>query len=47
MTEWKRMNLPLKQAVDIRNKLINIDESYNTEDGQIHWLEDNKYEIHL
>ena len=47
MTVWQYMILPLKQAVDIRNKLKNIQESYNTEDGQIRWLEDNDYQIHL
>ncbi|MBT3729036.1 hypothetical protein HOF65_03900 [bacterium] len=32
MYMWFKMDLPLKNAITIRNKLENIDESYNTED---------------
>ncbi|MBP7007242.1 hypothetical protein KBB05_00505 [Patescibacteria group bacterium] len=47
MTQWGYMNMPLKQAIEIRGKLSTIDKKYNTEDGQMHWLQDNKYNIHL
>jgi len=47
MYMWFKMDLPLKNAITIRNKLENIDESYNTEDWQIRWLEDNNIDMHL
>jgi len=47
MDNWRYMNLPLKVAKDVRKKLQSIDGSYNTEDGQIRWLQDNDYNIHL
>ncbi len=43
MYNWQKMNIPLQNAIEIRKKLINIDTSYNTEDGQIRWLTDNGY----
>jgi len=47
MDQWQRMNLPLKVAKDVRRKLQSMDNSYNTEDGQIRWLLDNEFDIHL
>jgi len=47
MNKWKKMNLPLETAKDIRIKIRSIDKTYNTEDGQIRWMEDNEFEINL
>ena len=47
MKQWKKMDMSLKQAVAIREKLSTIDHTYNTEDGQIRWLLDNTIDVHL
>ena len=47
MTMWQKINVPLKIAIEVREKLKTITDWYNTEDGQIRWLVDNKYNIHL
>jgi predicted PP-loop superfamily ATPase len=47
MTNWKIMKLPLKEALLIREKLQTITDDYNTEDGQIRWLQDNNLDINL
>jgi len=44
MTKWEKINKPRKTAIEIRKKLESISDSYNTEDGQIRWLQDNDYE---
>jgi len=41
MSSWTFMNMPLKKSMILIKKLEKIDESYNTEDGQIRWLQDN------
>jgi hypothetical protein len=42
MNNWNKMNLPLKLVKEVRNILKEIEiGKYNTEDGQIMWLEDN------
>jgi hypothetical protein len=48
MTSWNKMDLPLKLAKEVRAKLKEIEiGKYNTEDGQIMWLEDHLYDINL
>jgi len=47
MNKWRIMNLKFETVVEIRKKLESISDSYNTEDGQIRWLEDHGYEIDL
>ncbi len=47
MTNWKSMDLSLKDTLLIREKLQNISDNYNTEDGQIRWVQDNNFDVHL
>ncbi len=47
MSEWNKMSLPLQTASEVRGELWKISDWYNSEDGQIRWLEDNNYDIHL
>ena len=51
MTHWKLISLPFKEARDLRHKLLEFTdhkiEKYNTEDGQIRFLEDNRLTINL
>jgi len=46
MSNWSSMRGNFKLTVEIRKKIVKISESYNTEDGQIRWLQDNGYDIH-
>jgi hypothetical protein len=47
MSRWSEMNLPLQVAKKIRQELEYIKDEYNTEDGQIRWLDANGYDLHL
>jgi DNA/RNA-binding domain of Phe-tRNA-synthetase-like protein len=47
MRSWSKMNLTLQVAKKIRQELEDIKDEYNTQDGQIRWLQDNNYAMHL
>jgi UDP-glucose 4-epimerase len=47
MDKWAKMDIPLQLAKEIRHKLKSIGKDYNTEDGQIRWLDYNGYDLHL
>jgi len=46
LKKWKKIDLPFKVAQKLREQLATIDESYNSEDGQLRWLQDNGYTLH-
>ncbi len=41
MTNWRQMNMLPEKAMEIRSALGAIDDSYNTRDGHIRWMQDN------